>query len=557
MDSNAETSTPWYRSTLAIALAGSLLFWAALPPLAQGWLGWIAPVPWLWLVREERLSGRRPYGAIWLAAFAFWLATLHWLRLPHPALYLGWLALSAYLAFYLPAFIGLSRLIVHRIGAPLWLAAPIVWTGLELVRAHFLTGFLLGSLAHTQVEWPAVIQIADLTGEYGVDFLMMMVAAAITCLVFPPRGPWAMVPGGLLLIGAITYGNKRLNDLNPPPADRGPSSSIRIALIQGNIPHDWKQDKDREPAIMDEYFELSRQAVVKAEDRGDGRPVELIVWPETMFRTGLRSFDPGYQLPAGVGRTKEEIASYGPNDLAHLAGRLGTAVLVGIDRGHFRAPTATDSNPPPQIFNSAVLVDRNGKLIRTYDKVHRVMFGEYIPFADWFPFLYRWTPLTGGINAGEHPVILDLDGRMFAPSICYETVIPHVIRRQAATLLNEMPPDILVNLTNDAWYRGSSALELHLACGVLRAVETRLPLVIAANGGISAWIGPDGRIRAQSPRQRPDVILADVESGPGKSSYVAWGDWFAGLCLTLCVLLAIIGWFTPRSQKAGLVAGAK
>src|SRR5262245_60647303 len=128
MDSTAETPTPWFRSTLAIALAGSLLLWAALPPLAQGWLGWIAPVPWLWLVREEHLKGRRPYGAIWLAAFAFWLAILHWLRLPHPALYLGWIALSAYLAFYLPVFIGLSRVAVHRIGVPLWLAAPIVWT---------------------------------------------------------------------------------------------------------------------------------------------------------------------------------------------------------------------------------------------------------------------------------------------------------------------------------------------------------------------------------------------------------------------------------------------
>lgn len=546
----------WFRSTLGVALVGSLLFWAALPPLALGWLGWIAPVPWLWLVREEQLGGRRPYGAIWLAAWAFWLVTLHWLRLPHPALYLGWIALSAYLAFFLPAFVGLARVAVHRIGVPLWLAAPIVWTGLELARAHLLTGFLMGSLAHTQVAWPTVIQVADLSGEYGVDFLVMLVAAATTCIVFPPRQPWAMVPAGLLLVASIAYGHARLEELNAKSSGGESPRSIRIALIQGNSLAEWKQDPNGERTIMDEYLSLSERAVYLAKKKV-GRPIDLVVWPETMFRTGLRTFDPGFKLPPDVSHTTDEIASFGPNDLASLVRRLDSPVLVGIDRGHFRTPTADDSDRPPQRFNSAVLVGRDGKIVGTYDKVHRVMFGEYIPFADWFPVLYRVTPLTGGINAGEHPVLLELDGTLFAPNICYETVLPHVIRRQAATRFQDMPPNILVNLTNDAWYWGSSELDLHLACGVFRAVETRLPLVIAANTGISAWIGPDGRILVQSPRQQPDVILADVPIGPAGSRYVAWGDWFAGICLTLCGLLAIIGWFTPQTPKSAESVVAK
>jgi apolipoprotein N-acyltransferase len=102
--------------------------------------------------------------------------------------------------------------------------------------------------------------------------------------------------------------------------------------------------------------------------------------------------------------------------------------------------------------------------------------------------------------------------------------------------------DVLVNLTNDAWYWGSSELDMHLACGVFRAVETRKPLVIAANGGISAWIDHLGRIRAQSPRQQPDVILADVEPTAMPSLYVEYGDWFAGACLACCIALAIAGW---------------
>ena len=138
----------------------------------------------------------------------------------------------------------------------------------------------------------------------------------------------------------------------------------------------------------------------------------------------------------------------------------------------------------------------------------------------------------------------------FAPNICYETVIPHVIRRQVATLDDRSePPDVLVNLTNDAWYWGSSELDMHLACGVFRAVETRRPLVIAANGGISAWIDQHGRVRAQSPRQQAgcnpgrrrascDAKLVCPTSATGSPA----------LCLTCCVCLAMVG--HRRAQPA-------
>src|SRR5207249_2608 len=144
---------------------------------------------------------------------------------------------------------------------------------------------------------------------------------------------------------------------------------------------------------------------------------------------------------------------------------------------------------------------------------HRVMFGEYIPFAKWLPFLYRLTPLSGGIEAGDSPIALSLNSKYcFAPSICYETAIPHDTRRQVAVLeRQDQYPTALVNLTNDAWFWGSSELRMHLACDVFRAVETRVPLVIAANGGISAWIDREGRIRSQLPPQQSGFLLADIE----------------------------------------------
>jgi apolipoprotein N-acyltransferase len=406
-----------------------------------------------------------------------------------------------------------------------------------------------------------VIQISDLFGEYGVDFVVMLVASCLAELLSasrvvldPGAGPQsnlsvsrvsALLSGTVVIVATLAYGHWRLDEAETATRktsghDRGP----RIALIQGNSLAEWKLDPDRERQIMDEYIKLSEDAV--AASKRDGRPIDLLVWPETMFRTPLITFDDGYNPPANATRSIDEVTAWGPNDLSGLVSRLGTPVLVGIDRAHYPAGNTPDGKPlPPDRFNSAVLVDRDGHIVGTFDKNHRVMFGEYIPFAEYFPFLYRVTPLTGGIEAGREPVVFELNGYFYSPSICYETVIPHVMRRQALAKAdggNGAPADVLINITNDAWYWGSSELDQHLACGVFRAVETRRPLVIAANSGISAWIDRSGVVRAKSPKLQPDVILADVELGAMHSWYVRFGDWFAGVCLICCVGLALIGW---------------
>ena len=229
--------------------------WAAQPPLALGWLGWIAPVPWLALVRRENarwppavsrplvrrlrvLDGRAP-----LAAFA-------------PPGRVSWLvSLSAYLAIYLPLFVGLSRVAVHQLKIPLWLAAPIVWIGLELARAHVMTGFMMGSLAHTQYRWPIVIQIADLAGEYGVDFVMILVAAAITDFGFrladrglkqgsPARLLALLFIAGIALASVLAYGDAQLRPSTNPQSDNptirnppaSPSSKATVSPSGRPIP---------------------------------------------------------------------------------------------------------------------------------------------------------------------------------------------------------------------------------------------------------------------------------------------------------------------------------
>ena len=154
----------------------------------------------LWLSALHRRWRDRPYWTLWLAGLLFWLATLNWLRFPHWATGLGWLAMSCYFAVYFPLFVGLSRVAVHRFRVPVILAAPAVWTGLELARADVLTGMAMASLGHTQYRWIELIQISDLAGAYGVGFLVMFVAACLARMLpcdGHRRAVWPLVPAAV------------------------------------------------------------------------------------------------------------------------------------------------------------------------------------------------------------------------------------------------------------------------------------------------------------------------------------------------------------------------
>jgi len=545
-------------STLKPALVGSLLCWLALPPVEWGLLAWFAPVPWLLLVAVPTLPGRRPYRTLWFAGVVFWLLAVHWIRLPHPLNYLAWVVLAGYLGIYLPLFAALSRHAVHRWGVPLWLAAPVVWTGLDWLRGHLLTGFLMGSLAHTQVGHLWLIQLANLVGEYGVTFLIVLVAASITQSLSVQKDPaeWrfsrrrvlrhclALVPGVVGMLAAMAYGQHVVQTAAEQETVLGP----RIALIQGNTLADWKHEADRQQQIIQEHLRLSLEAVEQSR-RHDGTEVDLVVWPETSFRQTLVTVADGFEPPAEL--VHESVLLAAPLDLAELVRQVGSAVLVGIDR--MQLLPLEDSTVGGELplrqerFNSSVMVDRQGAIVGTYDKMHRVPFGEFIPFADWIPGLYRLTPLTGGIESGARPVALEAGGVTYSVNICYETAVPHLIRRHVAELTDQgQRPDLLVNLTNDAWYWGSSELEMHLACGIFRAVEMHTPLVIAANGGLSAQIDSCGRVLQLSERQQPQLLLADVplpsSRGDELTVYAAYGDWFAGACLLCCIVLAASGW---------------
>jgi apolipoprotein N-acyltransferase len=520
------------------AFAGSLVLFAAFPPIDCWPLAWLAPVFWLVIVRRRELAGRHPYLTLWAAGFTYWFLVLHWLRLPHPTTAIGWVALSLYLAVYLPAFVAISRVAVHRLRVPLIVAAPVIWAGLELAQAHLLTGFNMAALGHSQWRWMPLIQVADLAGSYAVSALVILVAACFTsCL--PTNGSrwrrWPLLLAALAVIGTLAYGYWRLDHA---PGRPGPT----IALIQGSIDTELKQDPVKQRQIYPHYLELSERAVAEAPN------LDLIVWPETMYRDSLLSCSDDAVLPPAWQTTLDEFRKEVPwrkDLLGQLAQELAKPLLLGIDYLHL-GPKGLNH------YNSALFVSREGALGPRYDKRHPVPFGEFMPLARRFEWLAEVSPIGAGIDWGTEVPVFRVSGATLAANICYESAIPHVIRDEVVELRDRgEEPDILVNLTNDGWFYGSSELDLHLTCAVFRAVECRKPFLIAANTGFSAWIDGDGRIIKQGPRREADVLIAQPWLDDRRSLYLTWGDWPAGLCLAAACCFGLVGVWDRAGRRVG------
>ncbi|MDB5388746.1 MAG: lnt [Planctomycetaceae bacterium] len=553
-----------------VTAVSACLLWASFTPLGWGPLAWIALVPLLLLVRLERPT-RRMYWGTYFGGFLFWCPTLQWMRLGDPTMYIAWMAFAIYLALYFPLFVGLSRLAVWRLKVPLILAVPAVWTGLEYVRAHALTGFSWYQLGHSQFYWLELIQISDLVGAYGISFVVAMGSAAIVEMLplpvftrlklLPQSGTspisattqssqqrWIMAGSFLIVLGTtLTYGTYRRSHA---AFEAGP----RVAAIQGNFPSSLApQQAERDHEIFVKHRQLTAEAIKLQPD--------LILWPETMFPWPYFAKADDLDTAAFKEVTKDVDPTYWNENheikqrLKSLSQASAAAVVCGVQ-------TVTANQNGLRLYNSALFIRPDQGFTARYDKLHRVPFGEYIPFAESVPFLGWFTPYRGsfGIQAGEQGVAFDYKGIRYAPVICFEDTVPHVVRqclRQGRTTNDKSHKvDVLLNLSNDGWFHGSSELDQHLITAAFRAVEFRTPMVRAVNTGISAIIDGDGAIRVKAKNadtghsKEVDAVLCDfVPLDHRHSAYLQHGDWFAQVCLGLCVVCFTTGVWSRFSLR--------
>lgn len=532
--------------TLAIVAIANIFWFASLPPLNLSLLAWLVPACWVYLIRPQRLPGPRPYGVIWGVSALAWGVLLEGVGRAFWANYIGLVVLGSYLAVYHVLFVWLTRSAVHRWRVPIIIAAPVIWTGLELARAHLVTGFGVAMLGHTQLRVSWLIQSADLFGAYGLSFLMMFVGV---CAVHPvlqrERSVRNWLPVGaaaILLVAAYGYGQHRLQQ---PESSRSP---VRVALIQGTedtVFHSSIEAAQRASVdTFGQYWRLTRDACERHSD------LALIVWPESVFSGGLPEMHAIGDVtpPREADLTAEEFhewieervqafdqktrAAAQTFDDANGGGR-ETYLLAGTDSVNWVGDRAFT-------YNSALLIAPSGAVAGRYHKMQRVLLGEYVPLGDSFPWLYNLLPIGRGLTAGNSPVSFTVRDVRMSPNICFEITLPHLIRRQFVALQKQnATPGVIVNLSNDGWFWGSAILDLQMTCAVFRAVELRRPVLVAANTGLTVWIDDNGVIRETLPRRKEGVIVADVQPGDRTSLYQWLGDAAAWACLAACLALLL------------------
>jgi len=579
----------WRQGTLFQACLGSVLLFLSFPPFDLWWLAWVALIPWLRLIALPALPGRRPWLSLYTAGFLFWAVVLYWLTLPHVAGILSLLALPGYLAFYTPAFVGVCRALVQCWRLPLPVAVPIVWMGLEHARTWILTGFSMAGLGHTQWQVLPLIQCADLCGAALVSAIVTLPSAVLVAWYYStsPRRNIGLALGGVcttaIITGACFYGNRWLSEPTTPILTAG--------LIQGQVDSYFDERAMGNAEVLNHYGRLTEILTYAWRERTRGEPspknldtdlepnvvltrdrlqtiqplpqkIDLIVWPESMYREPPLTFAPSFVPPPSMNATPAMYELTLRNKILDFFRQrvpTGTAVLFGCDRVHYH----TAEPDVYERFNSAFFIDQNGVMQPPYDKQHLVPFGEFIPFGRWMPWIYRVSHLSGGLSEGVAAHSFDIVNAAdrtvrIGPNICYETVMPQVIRGQMLELAAAgKTPDVLVSVTNDGWFFGSSELDLHLRCGVFRAIETRRPLLIAANTGFSANIDPLGRIVDQGARRKPDILLVNAleltsPAARELSLYVRYGEvpgkagWYL-ICFVAVVEL--VSWGLARRKN--------
>ena len=524
-----------------IAFVAGALSAAAMAPLCFWPVLFVTFPVLIWLIdgagsgEWRGLSSAAPIG--WWFGFGYFLAGLYWIGFAFlvDAPTFGWLlpiaviGLPAGLAIFTALGVALARLLWTR-GALRILALAVSLTVSEWLRGHLLTGFPWNAFGYALTAPLALAQGAALIGIWGLTFLAVAIFASPATL-FDDRGEsrWPRLPLGLAaaaLVALAAYGTVRLA--------RAPTefvAGVHLRIMQPNLQQDVRFNYAAKQQVLDRYIALSARAAAPAGGTGE---VTHLIWPESAFPFFL---------------TRE------PEALAQIAKLLhGRTVLIT------GAVRLAEPVTPPElvVYNSIYVLDRDGLIAATYDKLHLVPFGEYLPFQRFLESLglQQLTKQRGGFSAGDRRRLLLIPGAPPAmPLICYEIIFPGEVGAQAALSGdgqgggNAARPGWMINVTNDGWFGISTGPYQHLQQARVRAVEAGLPLVRAANTGISAVLDPLGRIIEKLPLGAEGAIDAPLPQPIAAPPYTRVGDLPAGMMVAIALLLLLHGRLQPKALK--------
>ncbi len=519
-------------------------------PLAIGPVAWFALVPFIALVRNQSRP-RLVYICAWLSGLFFNLLALHWFRVAHPYMVVAWLFVSCYVSLYHILILYLTRVLDRRTGLPLVVTFSLAWTASEFVLANVFSGWGWYHLGHTQHAFLHLIQISDATGSYGVSFLV----AAVNALLFEilSMQSWfqklcnlrvkllgkitltchALIVF-LMLMAVLGYGQRRLSEQTRRD---GPT----VALLKGTDPQPFRirhmdDESKGDHEDTDEHF-------IRLGDIAYGLQPDLIVWPETSLPVNLRMVAPGVSHTNLPPKWAEQLLD--ADSLLYFFARRGTPILLGLNVREF------DTDEKIYRYNSALLIQPFFEVHRwnwttaRYDKMHAVPLGEYVPLEHWLPFMKYLSPYPAdySIAEGKKPTRFDLrlkTGKRysFGALICSETA-DAALARSHATQNGQPAPDFFVEISNDAWFDGTTQPQQHLVLARFRAIESRRAIARSVNYGVPAVVDSNGRVLRPEAFLLPEqAALLCVSPHAGALAALPW----AGLFLTRHEAM---GWSIP------------
>lgn len=509
---------PFIKNCILCVLSAGLLI-LAFPKTGISILAWIALVPMLLAIEGKGLL--KSFGIAYFCGVLFFAGALYWFYYVTVA---GLILMVLYCALYFGLFGFMCSYFKTRKPLLKLFLIPSIWVALEFLRAHLVTGFGWASLGQSQYKNLYVIQIADLTGMWGVSFVIVMFNVLIKEWFSVPmeRGNQSIINSSvkreqtnltlitcLVLVSVFIYGYIRVSE------DEKAQAKIKVAVIQGNIDQEMKWNDSFWPAIMARQIKITEEAALQKPD--------LIIWPETSF--------PGYLWV--------DVKLF--DELKEFVRRMDIPLLFGsiIEEGEIYR-------------NSAILLSREGHILQKYDKIHLVPFGEFLPFRTKLPFLSEIIPIAD-FSSGDQFTLFSLaeaeSASKFSVLICFEDTIAGLTRQ----FVNE-GAQILINITNDAWFEDTNEPFMHLASSVFRAVENRRHLIRSANTGISGFIDTKGRLGEYVVDERgkstyvSGYAIEELSYKNKQTFYTRFGDIFTYLSFG-CILFSILGNLKSKKNK--------
>lgn len=499
-----------------LAIASGILIAASFPNPGLSFLAWIALIPLL--IAMEDSSTREAFRIGLTCGITAYALILYWLNIVFTQYgHLPWsISAAAYLllVLWLSLFYALSTY-VARMGEHAGIKAaftlPVAWVAFDFIRSFLFSGFAWAMLGHSQFRTLPLIQIADLAGVYGITLLIVLANIVLHRALRAVSGAGVPYPVKsaiivlILLIGTLFYGFNRLNE-----SYNTYTKPLRIALIQGNIPQDVKWSPEFRERTIDTYVRLTQEASKEG--------IDLIVWPESAVPFFFQD------EPLQAARIR------------NLAREMNAYLLFGSPAHELR-------NGKSIFLNSAFLVSPSGETVGRADKLHLVPFGEYVPLGNILTFINKIVVGIGDFAPGEQAIPLDMGSTKLAVQVCYEVIFPELARQYA-----NAGARVIVAITNDAWFGRSSAPYQHLAISTFRAVETRTPLIRAANTGVTAIVDQNGHISTMTGLFVEAYRSGEIQPGRGKSIYLSIGDLPAWLCVLLTAGITLFAWIKRKKR---------